>query len=816
MAKSTKKPSGAGSRNTAASDDATFLNDPLTSAYESPATSTEDQQARNNQRSTPDTRLPQKNDTTQQLSEDFHNFLIGFGVKSLFLDQNLNVMRITPAACDMFQVTASDLGRPFTEIAGNLRDPKLLEDTKSVLQDLQTIKREVSSEDGKWFARHITPCLTKDDKIDGIVITYADVTEVKDLQRQLETALKFSESIVDAVREPMLIMDGQFRIMRANPSFLSTFGTTAESVEGHQLFKIAEGKFDQSELKKLLKRVLADEAQIEDYKLEIGSPGQPTRTCLVNARQVRNGKENDKCILLAAEEITHRLRTQQGLEERDARLSALLDAAPEAIITTDNHGTISSYSPAARTILGYTAQEIMGQNVKMLMPEPHRAQHDGYMAHYLETGDKKIIGKGRELTARRKDGSEVPIHLTVAEWHIGDQRNFVGILHDLSEDMKRRKALQQAQKMYAIGQLTGGLAHDFNNLLTVIIGNLELLELKMGDFDGADLLKDALEASDLGAKLTSQLLAFSRKQELAPVPISLNELVIKLKPILSRTLGDQIYVATNLADDLSPTLSDPGQIENVILNLAINARDAMPEGGTLTIETKNVVLDANFTATQIDVEPGSYIALSVADTGAGMAPETIERAFEPFFTTKGVGEGSGLGLSMVYGFAKQSGGHATICSETGIGTTVTVYLRPASPGEETIAIREPAGIPEKGSETILVVEDDARVRRLTISRLESLGYDVLQAQDGPSALEILRSDAKIDLVLSDIVMPGGINGFQVADQALAVNPALRILLTTGYASGANAEQAGSGKRHPLLRKPYSLSDLSDALRSLFK
>jgi len=517
---------------------------------------------------------------------------------------------------------------------------------------------------------------------------------------------------------------------------------------------------------------------------------------------------------MAMEDATERLEAQARLEEREARLSAVLDATPEAIITIDEHGIITSYSPAALGILGYTAAEVIGRNVKMLMPEPHRDRHDDYMTHYKETGEKKIIGIGREMNARRKDGTEVPIRLTVAEWWIDGERNFTGVLHDLTEDMKRRDALQRAQKMEAVGQLTGGLAHDFNNLLTVIIGNLELLEMNLGDFPKKDLLNEALEASELGAKVTAQLLTFSRKQSLEPEALSLNDLVQSIKPLLKRTLADNISFETDLADDLSLTMTDPGLVENAILNLAINARDAMPDGGTLTIETKNVTLDKDYAASQTDVEPGAYVALSVTDTGTGMSPEVIARAFEPFFTTKDVGAGSGLGLSMVYGFAKQSGGHVAIYSEEGLGTTVTLYLPPSDKAAAAVATSVENGIPQSGQETILVVEDDRRVRRLTVTRLKDLGYKTLAVENGPAALDVLRKKEGIDLVLSDIVMPVGMNGFDVADQALAINPALKILLATGFASGGEAAAGAAKHRYTVLRKPYSLRDLAQALRSL--
>ena len=798
----------------ASNEEAMSMNEEFQSTNEELETSKEELQSLNEELTTLNTQLQQKVEDERRLTDDLNNLLSSSGIATLFLDRDLKIMRFTPSTRDLFNVIANDVGRPFSDITGKIHDLKLLEDARKVLRDLTPSELEVQADNDRWFIRRILPYRTQEGKIDGVVITFSDVTDLKALQQANETARIFAESIVSTVREPMLVLDDALRVVKASRSFCRTFDSVPEDVLGKDFFRLKNGQWNQSDLRKLLERILPDKTTVEGHKVHVVLADKGQRTMLVNARQIRGETGGSNLILLAIEDITEREAIQQGLEEREARLRAIVDAAPEAIITIDAHGIVTSYSPAARTILGYAPNEVIGQNVNMLMPDPHRHAHDGYMASYMETGEKKIIGIGREMNALHKDGKEVPIRLTVAEWWIAGERNFTGILHDLTEDMKRRDALQRAQKMEAVGQLTGGLAHDFNNLLTVITGNLELLEMRLGDFPKKELLSEALEASELGAKLTKQLLAFSRKQALDPEPVPLNDLVRSVKPLLIRTLGDNISVKTVLADDLNLTLTDTGQVENAILNLAINARDAMPDGGTLTIETKNVTLDKDYAATQVDVEPGAYVALSVTDTGRGMPPEVIARAFEPFFTTKGVGAGSGLGLSMVYGFAKQSGGHVAIYSEEGLGTTVTLYLPPAVKGAAAVATPMENEIQKSHSETILVVEDDPRVRRLTVTRLEDLGYKTIAAESGPAALKIIRGDDKIDLILSDVVMPGGMNGFEVANEALSINPALKVLLATGYASGGETAVGAVENRHPVLHKPYSLRDLAKALRDL--
>lgn len=796
----------------ASNEEAMSMNEEFQSTNEELETSKEELQSLNEELTTLNTQLQQKVEDERRLTDDMNNLLSSSGIGTLFLDRDLNIMRFTPSSRELFNLIANDVGRPFSDITGKIIDPALLTDADKVLETLVPIELEVQTTSGAWFIRRILPYQTQSGKIDGVVVTFSEVTNLKSLQQANEASLKFAESIVGTLREPMLVLDSKLNVVKASRSFFKNFAATPEDILGKDLFKLQGGQWNQPDLRMLLDRILPDKTTIEGQQIRLDVGGQGERTMLVNARQLKDERDANDLILLALEDVTQQQKFERGLIEREARLSAILDAAPEAIITIDDKGIVSSYSPASCAILGYNATEVVGQNVSMLMPKRHEQQHDNFLAHYVETGEKKIIGIGREMHALHKNGTEIPIRLTVAEWWSNGKRNFTGIIHDLTDDMKRRDALQRAQKMEAVGQLTGGLAHDFNNLLTVIIGNLELFDMRVGKAPNSELLNEALEAANLGAKLTTQLLAFSRQQSLKSTTVNLNDLVVSVKPLLIRTLGEDISVVTDLAEDLSLTLTDPGQIENAILNLAINARDAMTEGGTLTIETRNVVLDTDYTATHIDVEPGDYVALMVTDTGTGMAPDVIARAFEPFFTTKNVGAGSGLGLSMVYGFAKQSGGHAAIHSEEGVGTTVTLYLPPVAAGQPEVEAPVDGEISPSQNETILVVEDDPQVRRLTVTRLEDLGYQALAAENGADALEILRSNDRIALVLSDVVMPGGLTGFEVADQALKINPALKILLATGYASGGETAVNAARNRHTILRKPYRLHDLAKALR----
>ena len=367
--------------------------------------------------------------------------------------------------------------------------------------------------------------------------------------------------------------------------------------------------------------------------------------------------------------------------------------------------------------------------------------------------------------------------------------------------------------MEAVGQLTGGVAHDFNNLLTAIIGNLDLLRRRMTDEAELHFLDIALRAGHRGAELTQRLLAFSRRQPLSPEPTDVNRRVPDLTELLHRTLGEHIEIETVLAGGLWHAMIDPAQLDSALLNLALNARDAMPDGGKLTIETMNTHLDRSYAETNVDVAAGQYVLVAVSDTGHGMAPGVIEKAFEPFFTTKSEGGGSGLGLSMVYGFIKQSGGHVKIYSEVGHGTTVKLYMPKAGDtAREGVASADFAQALPEGSETIFVVEDDSDVRSYVISALGMLGYDIIDAPDGPQALERLGEISKIDLLLTDVVLPGGMTGPEVAAEVRKRFPEVKVLYTSGYTENAILHHGRLANGVDLLGKPYTVDTLARRVR----
>ena len=518
-------------------------------------------------------------------------------------------------------------------------------------------------------------------------------------------------------------------------------------------------------------------------------------------------------VLVSLLDITERKRAEDALQVSQAQKGAVIELALDGVIAIDERGCILEFNPAAERIFGIRRADALGREMAdLIMPARFRDQHRTGMQRYLASGQHEILGRRLEMTGLRADGSEFPVELAINATDVNGRPIFTGFLRDVTAEREAEAQLRQAQKMESVGQLTGGVAHDFNNLLTIIIGGLDLvLDRVQGDVKSA--LEPALRAAERGAALVQRLLAYSRRQTLIPEEVDFNRLAAELEDLLRRTLGEDIEIEMKLNPRLWRALADKGQVENALLNLTLNARDAMPTGGKLTIETGNVHLDEDYAAHNSEVAPGDYVMLAVTDTGKGMPAEVLEHAFEPFFTTKEVGKGTGLGLSMIYGFAKQSRGHVKIYSEIDHGTTVRLYLprQSAAVATATAAVATQSDHP-RGGEMILVVEDDAEVRSFVVGNLRDLGYRVVEAKDGPSALSILQEPTPIDLLLTDVIMPGGMTGRQLSDEATRRRPGLKTLFSSGYTENSIVHQ---GKLDPgvnFLSKPFRRRDLALKVR----
>lgn len=494
-------------------------------------------------------------------------------------------------------------------------------------------------------------------------------------------------------------------------------------------------------------------------------------------------------------------------------LSTVLDAA----VAIDAAGGVVGWNLAAEQTFGWSRAEALGQNLSdLIVPFKHQQAHAHGMRRYQETGVAHVVNRRIEIEARAKSGREFPIELSITEAHDGSGAAFVGFMRDISERIAMEHRLRESQRLEAVGHLTGGIAHDFNNLLTVILGNAETLAESVTDPELKPLAEMTLSAAERGAELTNRLLAFARRQPLDPKPTNVNQLVEAMQSLIRRTLPENIEAKFVSDPDLGLIEIDSGELDSALLNLVVNARDAMENGGKLSIETANIVLGTDYAVQHPEVVSGEYIMLSVTDTGVGMDADTVSHAVEPFFTTKPVGKGSGLGLSMVFGFTKQSGGHIEICSKLGEGTSIKLYFprlgvsQPAKPHQHSE--RRPQG----GTEKILIVEDNDLVLKHLRKQLVLLGYCVKSAMSGPEAIKLMEAHDDIDLLLTDIVMPGGMNGTELADRARTFRPLLKVLFTSGYTENTIDQHGRLDPGVALLRKPYTRQELAKKVREVLQ
>lgn len=518
-------------------------------------------------------------------------------------------------------------------------------------------------------------------------------------------------------------------------------------------------------------------------------------------------------------DVTEEENQIKRLRDTETLLRATFESVTSGLVVSDRTGTITEFNQAASRIFGYAKDDAVGRNVSMLTGAEHRSAHDRYISAYQETGTARIIGIGREVTGRRKDGTEFPLNLGIAEMSLNGQTHYIASIVDISAEKDLEAQLRQSQKLEAVGQLAGGMAHDFNNILAIISGNSELIERRV-DGENERVRRPARavrEAAARGAALIERLLDLSRRKRVKLQPVDINAAISGLRDLIEKSLTTRIDVRLDLAPDGVTADTEPSAMEDALINLCINARDAMDQRGTLTLATRSVDFSGDGAGRPADLDPGRYVRIDVTDTGSGMSPQVLNHALEPFYTTKEQSKGSGLGLPMVLGFAKRSGGGLSIESKEGFGTTVSIFL-PETAAESarhhpSNSDRAFAELKRGNGETILIVDDEVELTEISNRMLSEIGYRTLVAHDAAAALTILERDREIALLITDLTMPGAMNGLDLAREATRRRPGLKVCIVTGFAS-ETAGAGANGQGFPVLTKPYALNDLADTAHAL--
>ena len=632
--------------------------------------------------------------------------------------------------------------------------------------------------------------------------------DLAEAYERLSTSEESQRALFRKAPVPMHSLDAERRIIDVNEHWLDLYGYRRDEVIGRKMAEFHAGGGDAG-LHDARWQEMLDRGALRDVERQFVKKSGEVFDALVSTYLEHDAAGNFVRTITITIDITLRKRAEEAARHERQLSELLIESGPEAIVGFDKQMRYIAWNPAMEAMSGVPRQRLLGRGFYETSPE--------LVGSPIEAAWQATM-EGRRTTLRDQPykfpepGRSGFYDADFAPLYAPDHSIIGGFafLRDTTERRRIEEQLRQAQKMEAVGQLTGGVAHDFNNLLTVIMGNLDNLKPHLPeDAEAKRMAAAIMRAAGRAATLTHRLLAFARRQPLEPRPLEINRLVAGMSELLRRSLGEGILIETVLAGGLWRTLADPNQLENALLNLAVNARDAMPRGGKLTIETANAYLDEGYAEAHEDVQPGQYVLIAVSDTGSGMSPEVAEKAFEPFFTTKEVGQGTGLGLPQVYGFVKQSGGHVKIYSEPGEGTTVKLYLPRLTVVEAATEVEaEPRPLPSPApGETILVVEDDADVRSYSADILRKLGYRVVEAPEGPAALRLLDAEPGIRLLFTDVGLPGGLNGRQLADEARRRRPGLKVLFTTGYARNAIVHQGRLDPGVELILKPFTAAAL---------
>ena len=667
--------------------------------------------------------------------------------------------------------------------------------------------------DGSEFMAAVTDIALRDaaGSLRGFSVISHDLTSIHESEARYR-------GLLEAAPDGMVVVNETGEIILLNARAEKQFGYRRDELLGQKVTNIIPNGFAE--------RLIADGTRTAAELLaqHIGMGIELQGRCKDGAEfpieiMLSPLESTDGILLTAAiRDITIRKDAERQLAQMEARYRGLLEAAPDGMVVVDQSGKITLLNAQAEKQFGYRRSDLIGKNVTNIIPEGFAER---LISDALRTKAEALaqqIGTGIELVGRRKDGTTFPIEIMLSPLESAEGVLVTAAIRDISERKQLARQLHQSQKMEAVGQLTGGIAHDFNNLLTVIIGNLGLLEILASDNEAATKrIRTAQKAATRGADITRRLLVFSRNEELKPAFVLLGDSIQNMIEMASRALGSEIKITTQLDHTVPPLFVDTAALESALLNLVVNARDAMPKGGSIIVSSALQNLDNNHPAVQAgELKEGSYVCVGVTDTGQGMSPETIERACEPFFTTKRHNKGTGLGLAMVYGFVKQSGGVVRIYSELEHGTTVSFYLPIVADLLYPALADTPKSFNATLSGTVLVVDDEADLLEVALIYLEEMGFTVFQAKDGAGAIKTIALHTEIDLMITDIVMPGGMNGPELVRRARALRPALKIIYSSGFPAEALAERATPLAEGPLLRKPYQRSEFSAMVRSVME
>jgi PAS domain S-box-containing protein len=671
---------------------------------------------------------------------------------------------------------------------------------------------EYSCVDALGGTRHLRvsgkPIFSRTGRFLGYRGSASDITDQKRAQEHLRTSEAQFRYLFEKNPNPMWVYEnGSMRFLAVNDAAVALYGYSREEFLGMTIFDIRSAE-EATRAAQTIPTFPLTGFWYSGVWQHQAKDGRRIDVEVVSDDMIYEGRS---AYIVAVRDVSERRRVEAALRESEIRFRQIADSVPGIIWVTDADGRITFLSKAFEDYTGKKAGQFYGQtSTGSAHPEDDVTQTPQY-----EAAEKARSRLTYEYRVQRHDGEYrwfldtcVP-RFDAAGRFLG----YIGMLTDVEDMRVMSEQLHQAQKMQAVGQLTGGVAHDFNNLLTIILGNAELLSELIAEPKLRRLADATRDAAERSASLVQRLLAFSRRQTLQPTVVDVNELIGSMRELLVRTLGEDIDIGFSFAPEPLRTLVDRSQLEAAILNLAVNARDAMPGGGSLTIETTNVEITPARITPEVDIAPGPYVMIAVSDTGSGMDEEVRRHAFEPFFTTKDVGKGSGLGLSMVYGFIKQTGGNVTLYSEIGQGTTIKIYL-PRVDAQPTQSPDTPDQGLAPGHEFILLVEDDERVRAYVAEQLRELGYRVAEAANGPAALAMLEKCPDLDLLFTDVVMPGGMNGRQLAEEVLRRRPGLKLLFTTGYTENAIVHQGRLDPGVELLGKPFSRIALARKVRAV--